>query len=286
MIFSVKTSCSSINKFPAIRVGHIFMETVTVIREHQRHIQDISGELNDVKLAFADFMIFQFTKERAATTTMLVADPNAGNQAHQAIYPEFRGNTQQSDLLFAQVSRDQQAWLPVLVSSFEKSLPRPTASPWNVWSSYSTLKPAVQFLSLYARRRISFIVNLRKIPNLKSGLELRNLDLSGKIECVSQIYSKPNSSRGHALCRAVKPKCDKCAGFYRTKECSSPILKCANCGGDHTWVTGSALFRLRRWRDFTKNLIVKHACCKLQITLQTFRIAKPSQMPPNQFASF
>jgi hypothetical protein len=27
MIFSVKTSCSSINKIPAIRVGHIFMET-------------------------------------------------------------------------------------------------------------------------------------------------------------------------------------------------------------------------------------------------------------------
>jgi hypothetical protein len=27
IIFSVKTSCSSINKFPAIRVGHIFMET-------------------------------------------------------------------------------------------------------------------------------------------------------------------------------------------------------------------------------------------------------------------
>ncbi|KAI9555026.1 hypothetical protein GHT06_020320 [Daphnia sinensis] len=81
---------------------------------------------------------------------------------------------------------------------------------------------------------VALFVDLSYLPNLKD-----------EIMSVSQLYAKPDSSRGHvkilfnckatrdsgygpvkASCRAKKPNCGKCVGTHLTRDCNSQERKC------------------------------------------------------------
>jgi hypothetical protein len=112
---------------------------------------------------------------------------------------------------------------------------------------------------------VALFVDLSYLPRLKDELMLRNFGLKGKIDSVSQLFAKPNSSKGHVkilfncketrdlailngevdffnttariveilLDREVR-RCFKCQGYgHVLATCRAPKPSCGKCAGPH-----------------------------------------------------
>ncbi len=273
---------------------------LSLIREQQTHIKSLSDELVDVKLAFADFMTFRFTSERSSkaspNTSDVTSQASCSMEAGCSNKPSFAQITrsQQASVLVASYANKDASTERLTLEKMEKLLASDAGGPVpasvrqkdnNVYvrltnpadlsrakailettegTNSSTLFNSVsQSTKLFPA--VALFVDLSLLPRFKAELELRNCDLSGKIDSITQIYSKPNSNRGHikilfnckstrdavlmggeldcfnTSCRVVEVLLDKevrrcfnCQGYgHMQSSCRATKATCGKCAGTH-----------------------------------------------------
>jgi hypothetical protein len=204
---------------------------LSLIREQQTHIKSLSDELVDVKLAFADLMTFRFTSERSSKasphTSDVTSQASCSTEVGCSNKPSFAQITrsQQASVLVASYANKDSSTERLTLEKMEKllasdaggSVPASvrqkdnnvyvrltnpadltrakaileTTEGTNSTTLFNSVSQSSKLLPA-----VALFVDLSLLPRFKAELELRNCYLSGKIESITQIYSKPNSNRG------------------------------------------------------------------------------------------
>jgi hypothetical protein len=201
----------------------------------------LQAELVDVKLAFSDSMALRYINQRSVSMAKLPSlDPSlpAAPSYSQAV----RGH--QAPILMASYASSAKPADRISLAGFEDLLGSTGGGPVPAsvrqkddkifvhLADPADLKRAKYILEAKARPdsnkvfnsvsrptklypAVALFVNLSFIPNLKEELMLRNSGLKGKIESVSQLFSKLGSQKGHIkILFNCKETRDFCIGWW------------------------------------------------------------------------
>jgi hypothetical protein len=254
-------------------------------------ISKLEAELVDVKLAFADSMTLRYINQRSASMAKLpssvAALPAAPSysqavRGHQApiLMASFASSAKPTDRISLAGIEDLLGStgggpVPASVRQKDDKIFVRLADPADLERAKSILEAKAGpdsnnvFNSVSRPTKlypaVALFVNLSFIPTLKEEIMLRNSGLKGKIESVSQLFSKPGSQKGHIkilfncketrdlaldvgevdffnttarlvemlLDREVR-RCFKCQGYgHAQASCRDPNPSCGKCAGAH-----------------------------------------------------
>ncbi|KAI9555014.1 hypothetical protein GHT06_020308 [Daphnia sinensis] len=243
------------------------LTAIEYIKLQQERVIQLEANLVDVKLAFADAMTDQF--QAPVLVASFAAGAAPADQISLAEMEQLLESSAGGPVPSSVRQKDNNIYVRLndpadveRAKSIQESKEGPNhKSIFNSVSRTSKFYPAV-----------ALFVDLSYLPNLKD-----------EIMSVSQLYAKPDSSRGHVKilfnckatrdsvllggeiyffntsvrgyghvktsCRAKKPNCSKCAGTHLTRDCNSQERKCSGDRFCQVQMKAVARYRARIERD-------------------------------------